>query len=102
MKGLLPLLLFTALWGGPSRAVISWSQPDNVAQTCLYRQPAQQTPILIRCFVAAPPGGHAVTLGDVGPLDASYRATAGDTFVLIQDGARQTAPLRSVVYFPFF
>lgn len=88
------LLLLSALWLSPDRALISWSQDAGLH--CLYRQPAHQTPLLVRCFDQA--GGYGMFLYGG---DAAYHPAAGDVYWLrLPDGTFEQAPLRSVSYMP--
>jgi hypothetical protein len=83
-------------WGlgtGGRKATQPASSPQSLASRT---SPASR--VLIRCWVDAPPGPIVVALGSVGPLDAAYRPAAHDVYVLEQDGARQRAPLRGVVW----
>ena len=92
---MIPLLaLLSALWLGPDRALISWSQGSGLH--CLYRQPENAQPVLVRCFNDI--GSHGMYLYGG---DAAYHPHAGDVYVLLRsDGTWEKAALRSVSYFP--
>lgn len=91
------LLLLSALWLGPDRALISWHQDTGLH--CLYRQPRNGATVLVRCFDQ--PGSYGIQLGSTGPMDAAYRAAAGDVYWLrLPNGTFEHAPLKSVQYFP--
>lgn len=91
---------FTARWDGPGRATVAWSQPPNIHLTCLYRDPADASPILVRCWLWLPPGGYGVLLGSEAPVDGNLRPQGGDEYVLTHDEQVSRAPLRSVSYLP--
>lgn len=93
---------FSAHWQRPGVVALRWQQPAGVGHTCLYRQPRDQTPILMQCWSALPFGPVAFTRGDVGPMDASARPAAGDSYVLTMDGARSSARLESRALLPVF
>ena len=97
-----PAPTFTALWTGPGRAVVSWEQPPQVHLTCVYVEHVNQPPILIRCWAWLPPGGYAITLGDVAPVDGRMRPQGQDQYIVSFDGATEKAPLRSLLYLPAF
>jgi hypothetical protein len=89
---------FTAHWQRPNVARLAWSVAPGVHETCLIKQPSAGISVLIGCWYDLPVGPTGLTLGDAGPMDASFRPTAGDTFTLTMDGAASTAQLRGVVY----
>lgn len=98
--------IFTARWITPNTVQIVWMQDPDVTLMCLYRQPRDHQPVLVRCFAYPEPGNYGVMLGSQGPLDASYRAAAGDTYILRQTTAEGRSEarttLQSVLYFPAF
>ena len=99
----MPLILFlciSALWTSPTTARVTWSQPPQVQLTCVYRVPVSQPPILIRCWQWLPPGGYAMTIGDVAPVDGNMRPAGGDSYIVTQDETVIHAPLRSVTRLP--
>jgi len=95
---LLPILaLLSALWGGNSRAVVSWSVPAGVRVMCLSNQRTT-----IRCWAYPPAGGYAMRLGETGPMDALERPVGGETYTLWMDGEVQAARLQSRLFLPTF
>lgn len=85
----------TARWDSSTSATIAWHQ---TARACLYREPRDGVQAFIGCYEGA--GRVVVRLGHVGPLDAAYRPTVGDVYVLQQDGVVSRAPLRGVLLLP--
>lgn len=86
-----PDLPFMARWQRPGVAVIRWTQSTRA---CLHRVPETGPSVFLGCFDA--PGSYAITLGDRGPLDATARPMAHDTFLLWSAGGTRRAQLRSV------
>lgn len=84
---------FTAHWDAPGRATLRWSQSSR---SCLYRESVIGERAFIGCFDGS--GAAVLALGDTGPLDAAYRPTAGDVFVLDGPEGVRRARLRGVVY----
>lgn len=96
------LALILALWTTPTSARVEWTQPPQVRQTCVYVEHVSQPPVLIRCWAWLPPGGYAITLGDVAPVDGMMRPAGGDQYLISWDGHAEKAPLRSLLYLPGF
>jgi hypothetical protein len=85
----------TARWAGPGAATVRWSQTQR---SCLFRQPLIGPAVFLDCYDA--PGSYAISFGVVGSLDAAYRPTAGDIYVLQTGGEVWRAPLRSITFLP--
>ena len=90
---------FRATWQRPGVARLAWSVPGGVVETCLIKEPARGSSVLIGCWYDLPAGPTGLSLGAQGPIDGSFRPTAGDVFVLTQDNQTVArAELRGVVY----
>lgn len=97
---------FSAVWQRGGIARLSWTQRAGVRETCVVRgigdggwgMGAAQSSVLIGCWYNLPAGPTNLTLGNAGPMDASFRPQAGDVFELAQDGVGERASLRGVVY----
>jgi len=77
---------FSALWAGNHTARLSWTQPADIALTCLYRQTT-----LLRCWPNLPAGATSTLLGDRGPLDAAAHPQPNDLYTLtLDEEQRQT------------
>lgn len=78
----------TATWNGPGRATVTWQQ---TTRACLSVEHATGEQAFVGCWDG--PGRVTVTLGHVGSLDAAYRPTAGDVYLVQIDGRPARAPL---------
>jgi hypothetical protein len=85
----------TARWAGPGVATVRWSQTER---SCLFKQPLIGPAVFLDCYDT--PGSYAISFGVVGSLDAAYRPTAGDIYVLQTGGEVWRAPLRSITFLP--
>lgn len=88
------LILLAALWLGPDRAIVRWSQGSGLH--CLYRQNTAGQAYLVQCSQQT--GDHALRL--IGG-DANLHPTAGDVYVLLRpDGSYEKVALKSLIYLP--
>jgi len=93
-------LAFTARWSSPTVARIRWSQPADIALTCLTRETAAEARWPIHCWRDLPAGLTAFTLGDIGPLNYTAHPAPGDTYLLELDNHIERAELLSLVWMP--
>lgn len=92
---------FSATWQSPTSARLAWAQPAGVSETCIVRIPAAGVSVLIGCWYDLPAGATGLTMWDTGPVSASFKPQAYDTYALTFDSEEAArAALRGVVYVP--
>ena len=98
-----PDVNLSATWQRPGVARITWEQPADVAQTCLYRTPSNTAQVFIGCWQQLPADTIILMLPGATQNDYTWFPAVGDVYILTMDGDTVASePLRGVLRLPAF